>query len=127
MVMAAQAANMPKKFIENIKLISHSATSFTIENSWSKDDKPLAVFFEYGTDDHWIEPVKGDVLAWASEGPESGQKKAIYSKRADNKKGNMLFSKGHFVSGIPAYEPMTRGFKIGYTRVYQELKKWQTA
>ena len=127
MIRASQAANMPKSFIDNIKLKAHSKTHYTIENKWKKGDKPLAIFFEYGTRDHWIEPVNAQVLAWASGGPESGQKKAIYSKRADNTKGNMLFSKGHYVSGLPAYEPMTRGFKIGYTRVHEELIKWQKA
>ena len=120
-ISACHAANMPKKFIESIELKKTSDTQFIIENSWKEDDKPLAIFFEYGTRDHWIEPVNAKVLAWQSKGPESGQKKAIYSKRHDNREGGMLFSKGHYVTGLPALEPMHNGFRIGYQRMRERL------
>ena len=112
MVSAAHAANMPESFIENIKLKKITDMQYEIENNWqSEDGKPLAVFFEYGTKDHWIQG--NPLLAWKSGGPNSGNSKAIYSKRADNTKGNMLFSTGHYVTGLPAYEPMSNGFRRG--------------
>lgn len=122
-ISACQAANMPKSFIENITFTKVSDTQYVIENSWKNEDGvPLAVFFEYGTRDHWIEPKDGGVLAWESKGPESGQKKAIYSKRHDNVEGDTKFSKGHYVTGLPALEPMHNGFRIGYKRMRDRLE-----
>ena len=121
MISAAHAANMPQSFISNIKLHKISDRKYEIENSWSIDDKPLAIFFEYGTRDHWIQG--NPILAWPSGGPNSGGKKAIYSKRADNKKGDTLFSTGHYVTGLPAYEPMTNGFRRGSKKMAEVLKR----
>ena len=121
MISAAHAANMPKSFIENIKLHKIDETTFEIRNEWTgPKDEPLAVFFEYGTKDHWI--GGNPLLAWMSKGPQSGHAKAIFSKRADNKKGNMLFSKGHYVTGLFPYEPMTNGFRKGSQLMAEEIK-----
>ena len=121
-ISACHAANMPKSFISNIKLTQISELVYEIENAWTGENgEPLAVFFEYGTDRHWIEPKDPNgVLAWASGGPQSGSAQAIYSKRADNKKGNTLYSKGHYVNGVPPLEPMHQGLKIGMRRVVSE-------
>ena len=120
MVSAAHAANMPESFIENIKLKKITDMQYEIENNWqSEDGKPLAVFFEFGTKDHWV--PGNPLLAWKSGGPNSGSSKAIYSKRADNTKGDMIFSTGHYVSGLPAYEPMTNGFKRGSVKMQEML------
>ena len=122
MISASNAANMPKTFIKNINLKKIEDGTYEIENAWTNEDgKPLAVFFEYGTKDHWIQG--NPFLAWPSGGPNSGQAKAIYSKRADNKKGDMLFSTGHYVSGLPAYEPMTNGFRKGIQRMKEVLAR----
>lgn len=123
--LAAHAAHMPQGFIDGITFRRISDTEFEIENAWSKDDEyghhPLAVYHEFGTDDHWVAPVKASALAWQSAGPQSGRPRAIYSKRHDNKRGDTLFSKGHYVSGLPPLEPMTRGFKIGMERMRTEV------
>jgi len=122
MVLAAHAANLPQKFIDGIQLIKISDTSYEITNVWNEDGKPLARWFEHGTARHWVEPKDPDgVLAWESGGPESGRKQAIYSKRHDNKKGAMMFSKGHYVSGLPATEAMKNGFRIGTARLREVL------
>lgn len=115
MKMAAQAANMPLGFIEGIEIERVDDHHWKIVNNWTNDNgDPLATWFEYGTDRHWIEPKDPDgFLVWESKGPESGHSKAIYSKRADNYEGKLLFSKGHYVTGLPDLEPMARGFKIG--------------
>ena len=52
-------------------------------------------------------------MVWTSKGPQSGHAKAIYSKNASNKAGTTMFSTGHYVTGLPAYEPMTNGFRKG--------------
>ena len=117
---ACQAANMPKSFIKNIELKKVSDDTYEIENKWkSKDGKPLAVFFEYGTRDHYIQG--NPILAWSSGGPNSGNPKAIYSKNAGTKKGDILFSYGHYVTGLPALEPMHNGFKIGVSKMKEVI------
>ena len=122
MISASNAAGMPKSFIKNIKLKKISDGRYEIENAWkNEDDKPLAIFFEYGTDDHYISG--NPILAWPSGGPNSGNATAIYSKSAGNKKGNMLFSRGHYVSGLPAYEPMTNGFRKGSQKMKEVLSR----
>ena len=128
MISAAEAANVPASFLKHIKLEKVSDTEYRIVNDWHTFDPrtgkkvPLARFFEYGTDRHWIEPVDAKVLAWPSGGPQSGRAQAIYSKRADNTKGDMRFSKGHYVSGIIGYEPMNQGFRHGIKKMKQELE-----
>ena len=123
MVMASQAAGMPDKFIENIKLHKISDTKYIIENAWEDNGKPLAVWFEYGTTDHWIEPRNPrGVLAFPK--PAEGMQRhssAIYFKSHKPDAGEMVFSKGHYVSGLPALEPMSRGFKIGSERMKERL------
>ena len=121
MISAAYAANMHKKFIDGIKLVKIDDETYQIRNDWKgPNDEPLAKYHEYGTKDHYI---KGNpLLVWTSSGPQSGRPTAIFSKRADNKKGNTLFSRGHFVKGIEAKEPMTNGFKIGSERMARELE-----
>ncbi len=121
MILASQAANMPESFIKNIKLKKISDTQYEIENAWAEDGKPLAVWHEYGTDRHWIEPKKpGGVLAFPAK--EGRNANAIYYKSSGVQEGDMIFSKGHYVSGLPALEPMSRGFKIGIKRMEAELR-----
>ena len=121
MISSSYAANMPKSFIKNIKLNKINDTTYEIKNEWKgPNDEPLAKFFEYGTRDHYI---KGNpFLVWTSQGPQSGHPKAIFSKRADNKKGNVLFSRGHYVTGLFPHQAMTIGFKRGSKRMAEELQ-----
>lgn len=118
------ASGVPEEFINHIKVRKLSDSHYQVYNDWeSEDGKPLALWFEHGTKRHWVESkTKGKPLAWPSGGSESGSGKAIYSKRADNKKGKMLFSMGHYVNGIPAYESMSFGFDRGIKRMKEVLK-----
>lgn len=121
----ARAANMPPKFIDGIKIIQKGDKIF-LENEWkSKDtDAPLAVFFEYGTSDHWVAPLSPDgVLAWTSKGTTNTRNaSAIYFKNFSEKKGDKMFSKGHYVSGLPRLEPMTRGYQAGLKRFRYKIQ-----
>ena len=123
MILSSQAANMPESFIKNIKIKKVSDGTYEIENAWKskKDEKPLAIFFEYGTQDHWIQG--NPILAFPSRGPESGSAKAIYSKNFHTKKGDTIFSTGHYVAGLPAYEPMTNGFRKGIQKMREMLEQ----
>ena len=124
MIRAAQAANLPQNFIDGITLTKTGNTQWKIDNGWRGDnDEPLAIWFEHGTRRHWVEPKNAKVLAWQSEGPESGHAQAIYSKRHDNYKGQWLYSKGHYVTGLPATEAMHNGFKIGMARMRERLAR----
>ena len=124
MELSARASGLPEKFIRGITLTAISPTRFKITNTWeSETGAPLAKFFEWGTRDHWIEPKSSDgVLVWASQGPESGHSRAIYSKRYDNIEGQMLFSKGHYVTGLPRTDAMSIGFRLGTARLRKRLE-----
>ena len=123
MIMSSQAAGMPDDFIDNIKLTKISESHYEIENAWQRDNKPLAVWLEYGTTTHWVEPkTPGGVLAFPK--PKEGNQRhgaAIYFKSYKPDEGEMVFSKGHYVRGIPALQPMTTGFKIGQQRMAEKL------
>ena len=111
------AANMPQSFVDGIKITNEG--KYRLENEWSENNKPLAVYFEFGTRDHWIAPKdpKG-VLAWKSKGTgKSRHGSAIYYKNSTEQKGDMIFSKGHYVSGLPRLEPMTQGYKLGMRKL----------
>jgi len=41
----------------------------------------------------------------------------------ESKQGDTLFSKGHYVSGVPRTEVMERGFQIGKKRLVVEAGK----
>ena len=114
---------MPASFVKHIHM-EVEGRKFKFINDWKYEDKYgrhlMARYFEYGTRQHWIAPRFKKVLTWLSAGPESGHGHAIYSKRYDNKKGQRLFSKGHYVSGLRRSEAMNIGFKKGIARFKEE-------
>ena len=111
------AANLPQGFIDGIKFIKTEKNKGVIVNTWGTKERPLAKWFNYGTTQHWIEPVEAQALAWtATEGRHAT---AIFF-RGEAKEGDVLFSKGHYVSGVPRTEVMERGFNIGKKRLAVE-------
>lgn len=107
----AQAANLPQGFVNGVKFRRTAPNKGEIINTWGTEKKPLAIWFNYGTIQHWIEPLDPDgVLAW--EGRSGRNASAIYFQ-GESKEGDMMFSKGHYVSGIPRTEVMERGFELG--------------
>ena len=113
MIMAAAAANLPQQFINNIRIKRVSKTRYEIINDWkSEDGKPLAVYFEHGTRDHWI---SGKPLAWFQK-EASKNPRAIYSQ-SSRPYPAMIYSMGHYVTGLPATEAMHNGFRIGNRRL----------
>ena len=111
---AAEAANLPQGFIDNILLRRISKTKFEIKNAWknSQNGAPLAVFFEHGTRDHYM---TGRPMAWYQTEPTHNPK-AIYSESSQPYPA-MLFSYGHWATGIPATMAMHNGFRIGQQRL----------
>ena len=121
----ARAANMPQSFIDHIH-IEIVDGQYAIVNDWKNSEgKPLSIFFEHGTVDHWVAPrtggfVTGGVLAWPAAPGKHGS--AIYYQ-SGVAPGTMLFSKGHYVTGLPKLEPMTKGLAKGIQQLKRKMKK----
>jgi hypothetical protein len=112
----ATAANIPKGFIDGVKFRKTGPNKGQIINTWGTDELPLAIFFNYGTVDHWVEPRTAKVLAFEGQGTNAS---AIYFKGSPKPDG-VIFSKGHYVSGVPRTEAMEIGFRIGKKRLAEE-------
>lgn len=111
----AEAANMPKSFIDGVKFRRTEANHGEIINTWGTDKKPLALWFNEGTSQHWIEPTDPEgVLAFPAK---QGRNASAIFFMGESKEGDTLFSKGHYVSGVPKTEVMQRGFQIGKKRL----------
>jgi len=116
----ALAANMPQGFIDGVKFVKTGKNKGQVINTWGTDEKPLAIWFNYGTLlQIWIEPVKAKALAWEGEGGTHAT--AIFFQ--GEKSAGTKFSKGHFISGVPRVEAMERGFNIGKERMAVEAGK----
>jgi len=117
----AAAANMPRAFIAGIKFVKIGRNKGEIVNTWGTKKEPLAKWFNYGTTTHWIEPKTADgVLAFPASGGRNAT--AIFFK-GSSKAGDMMFSKGHYVSGVPRTEVMEIGYNIGSRRLAEEAAK----
>lgn len=116
------AANMPQSFIDGVKFRKTEANKGVVINTWGTEEKPLAKWFNYGTTTHWIQPKDPEgVLAWQAGG--EGSSAAAIFFRGESRKGDTLFSKGHYVAGVPRTEVMERGFQIGKKRLVVEAGK----
>ena len=116
----SQSEKMSDRFIKSLKFNQNSnignneiSISFTVSSYKTDDDKPLWKFFEYGTKDHWIEPVNAKALHWTKKGGDVGRPQGIYFQSSATQEGDSLFSKGHYVRGIKAREVMGRTKKRG--------------
>ena len=116
----AMAANIPQGFIDGVKFRKTGPNQGQVINTWGTTEKPLAIFFNYGTVQHWIAPVTAKALAWpASSGKHAT---AIYFQ-GEAKEGQTLFSKGHYVSGVPRTEAMEIGFNLGKSQMTEQAAK----
>lgn len=114
----AQAANLPQGFIDGVKFRRIAPNRGVVINTWGTEKKPLARWFNYGTVQHWIEPLDPDgVLAWENK---SGRNASAIYFQGESKEGDMMFSKGHYVAGVPRTEVMERGFQIGKKQLAEE-------
>ena len=116
----AAAANIPQGFIDGVKFRKTGPNKGDVINTWGTNEKPLALWFNYGTTQHWIQPTKPDgVLAW--QGKPGRNAAAIYFQ--GGKDEGKKFSKGHYVSGVPRTEAMEIGFNVGKVRMASEAGK----
>ena len=116
----AAAANIPQGFIDGVKFVKTGRNKGIVMNTWGNDENPLARYFNYGTSLHWIEPKEADVLAFPVTSGRHAR--AIYFQGQPNPQGT-AFSKGHYVSGIPATMAMEIGFNIGKKKMAEEAQK----
>ena len=116
----AQAANLPQGFVDGVKFVKTKDNAGEVINTWGSKEKPLARWFNYGTNRHWIEPKNAKVLAWKGKSGSHGN--AIYFQ-GESKEGDMLYSKGHYVSGVPKTEVMEIGFNLGKKLMAHEAGK----
>lgn len=115
------AANMPQSFIDGVKFRKTEANKGVVINTWGTEEKPLAKWFNYGTTTHWIQPKDPEgVLAWTAT---TGRHASAIFFMGESKAGDTLFSKGHYVSGVPKTEVMEKGFQIGKKRLVAEAGK----
>ena len=95
---------MPKRYIDGI----HSEYDGNYLWIWvdfkGKDGQPLDVFFEEGTERHFIKPKFKKALKFVQDGIK-------------------FFSKGHYVSGLQAKHVFSEGLKKGYPEFKNKLKK----
>jgi len=114
-VAAAKASNLPLEFISGIAWKRTGELSGKVVNTWGSEKKPLAKWFEFGTPDHWVEPLTPDgVLAFPAT---FGKHATAIFFMGNQEEGEILFSKGHYVSGIDKFESMTRGLATGFKRL----------
>lgn len=112
------AAAVPKSFLDGVKFIKTAPNKGKVVNIWGTIKNPLARYFNYGTSTHWIEPKEeGGVLAFPATG---GRNASAIFFQGESAEGDMMFSKGHYVSGVPRTEVMERGFQIGKKRLAVE-------
>ena len=123
-IASSEAANMPASFIKHIRL-EVEGDKIQVVNDWKYEDKYgkhfLARYFEFGTPVHYIAPKFARKLRFKSEGPEMGHGRALYSKRYDTEEGDEIFSSGHYVTGLPRTEAMSKGFEIGVAKFKTRL------
>jgi len=119
----SDAANVPTKFKDGVKFRKTTANHGQIINTWGTEEVPLARYFNYGTSLHWTESDKpGGTLAWPAQGGGGSKGRSIFFQSSE-KKGGTIFSKGHYVSGVPRTEVMEIGFNIGTKRLIAEAGK----
>lgn len=116
MIRASEAANMPDGFIQEIKLERTSAPQATVNfryqivNRWQKEGKPLAKWFEYGTQIHLIEPkIYSDPL----NNPTGPSMLHWYRDGKHNFRRIVLHP------GIEKQTPMNIGYRIGKKKFRQ--------
>ena len=117
----ADNANLPSGFINGIKRVGEGLNIRFINNYTNSQGKPLALWFEFGTKPHGIDPVKAPRLAWQERtisavkvNRGAGKKRGVKaSGKAPNVLNFWIFAKHVDHPGTKAHLAMTRGYKLG--------------
>ncbi|MBC8553273.1 MAG: hypothetical protein H8D23_26945 [Candidatus Brocadiales bacterium] len=120
----ASNMGMSSRYIDAIKYtvegIGHNLTLKIDLDYFGKDGEPLGYWFEFGTKDHWIEPIGGTQGGGGRNTP-----KVLHWTQG----GQHFFSKGHMVSGIKPHkifdEGKTRGMPEFLGRLKAEIEDYQ--
>jgi len=98
----AAAANIPQGFSDGVKFRKTGKNIGQVINTWGTEEKPLAIWFNYGTRDH------GSKGPWPLHWKNKTGGKDIYAK---------------WVRGVPRTMAMELGFNIGKKRLAEEASK----
>jgi len=96
----AMSMNMPQGFIDGVKFLRTGRFNVKIINTWVTRQKPLALWFNYGTKDHG--PKFADYLHWI----DKATGKHIYAK---------------WVRGVPKTLAMARGIEAGMNKLKSNI------
>lgn len=102
-----RAMNLPQKFIDGVKFVKTGKNEGKVINTWGSMEKPLALWFNDGTADHFIAPLGPWLLHWITE------------------LGRHAYSAGHTVSGLPKTQAMEIGIQVGQ-KALQERARQET-
>ena len=124
----ATAMNLPKDFVDGIKFRKTGENTGEVVNTWGgtynssgQFAAPLALWFNYGTARHWIQPkTPGGTLSWIAGGGNNAN--AIYFQ-GGAKEGQRMYSKGHYVSGLPRTEAMETGLARGMKLLKEKIDR----
>lgn len=103
---AAAAANLPPSFAKGIKFVKNDNLEGKVVNVWGSTEKPLALWFNYGTRDH------GALGNWALHWVDKVTGKDIYAM---------------YVRGVPRTLAMEIGFELGMKRLKREVPRFVEA
>ena len=103
---AARASNVPQGFVEGIKFVQTGDNRGNIINTWGSEEKPLALWFNYGTKDH------GSLGNWPLHWKDKTTGEDIYAM---------------YVRGVPKTLAMETGIELGKKRLIQEVPRFVEA
>lgn len=103
--------NMPQRYIDGIHVEFIQKELWIWVDFKGDEGEPLDLYFEEGTKDHSIKPLRKKALSWFSKGAIG-----IFS-------AFRLFSKNNWVSGIEARHIFREGLTKGYPDFKKQLQK----
>lgn len=99
----ADVEDMSPRYKQSLKIKTDFGKLILELDYQGDNNEPLGVWFEHGTKDHFIKPVKAKALSFI----ENGQR---------------FFSKGHFVKGIRERRIMEKMVRLGLPKFVELFK-----
>ncbi len=135
-IIMAQAANLPEKFIQGIDVEQSGPFQITFFNDWSgKWDEPLAKWFNYGTKRNYVienivkHPKGGYRTGHSHEKIDHPTTRTQHPKVLHWKKNGVShFARRVIHPGFPKTEAIERGVELGLPiwtkRIQEETKRY---
>lgn len=103
---AARASGVPQGFVDGIKFVQTDDNKGKIINTWGTQEKPFALWFNYGTKDH------GSLGNWPLHWTDKTTGEDIYAM---------------YVRGVPKTMAMETGIELGKKRLIAEVPRFVEA